>query len=459
MHVPKSLKFSLNKLTFRNKIKFMRNMIFMFCCIFIFAGRIQSQENFEYPTGDSLYQHWGYYSPLVFGPYKHIIISPPTLTFPLYSGSTLGNSVMLDTVDIEILRTFMNHFGFSSGNVYISFIARAGAAKPDGGRFINSGGSLIFNNNFMSEGGVYTKDSSGKIAFGIAKNNEQPVYTPAVYSRATNYLIIYKYSFVDGGTSNDSLSLFVFSSACPTLEPAPLVSIKPSSPDFPDIGSVWLYQGLNSNSPRIRVDGINMMSSWDNNVLPVELSSFNANVERSDVNLNWTVVSEINNSGFDVERKSNGESNSWNKIGFVEGRGTTNEPMTYYYKDSKPESGRYQYRLKQSDFNGNFEYFTLENDVVIGTPVSFTLNQNYPNPFNPVSKIDFAIPVNGLVTLKVYDILGKEVTVLINEVKEAGFYSVKFDGTNLSSGVYFYSINVDGGGQKFSKTLKLVLSK
>ena len=70
-----------------------------------------------------------------------------------------------------------------------------------------------------------------------------------------------------------------------------------------------------------------------------------------------------------------------------------------------------------------------------------------------------ALAVNGLVTLKVYDILGKEVTVLINEVKEAGFYSVKFDGTNLSSGVYFYSINVDGGGQKFSKTLKLVLSK
>lgn len=441
----------------------MRKIIFIFCCIFIFAGRIQSQENFEYPNGDSLYQHWGYYGPLVFGPYKHIIISPPTLTFPLYSGSTLGNSVMLDTVDIEILRKFMNHFGFSSGNVYMSFIARAGAAKPDGGRFINTGGSLIFNNSFMSEGGVFAKDSSGKIAFGIAKNNEAPVYTPAVYNRAVNHLIIYKYSFIDGGTNNDSLSLFVFSTACPSVEPAPLVSIKPSSPDFPDIGSVWLYQGLNTNSPRIRVDGINLMSSWDNNVLPVELSSFNANVERSNVKLNWTAVSEINNSGFDIERRTSVENNtwnnSWNKIGFVEGRGTTNEPMTYSYKDANLNSGSYQYRLKQTDFNGNFEYFTLENDVVISLPVDFSLGQNYPNPFNPVSKIDFAIPVNGLVTLKVYDILGKEVNVLVNEVREAGFYSVKFDGTNLSSGVYFYNINVDGGAQKYSKTLKLVLSK
>ena len=177
------------------------------------------------------------------------------------------------------------------------------------------------------------------------------------------------------------------------------------------------------------------------------------------MDLQWTTASEQNNSGFDIERKSVGENNSWNKIGFVDGRGTANISNTYSYKDTKLESGRYQYRLKQVDFNGNYEYFTLENDVVISLPISFTLGQNYPNPFNPVSKIDFAIPVNGLVTLKVYDILGKEVTVLVSEVKKAGYYSVKFDGTNLSSGVYFYSINVDGDGQKFSKTLKLVLSK
>ncbi|MFZ1320707.1 MAG: T9SS type A sorting domain-containing protein [Ignavibacteria bacterium] len=437
----------------------MRNMIFIFCCIFIFAGRIQSQENFEYPTGDSLYQHWGYNGPLVFGPYKHIIISSPSLSFPLYTGSTLGNSVMLDTVDIEILKTYFHHFGIPSGNAYFSFIARVGAAKPLGERFINTGGSLIFNYSFNSFGGVFVKDSSGKIAFGIAKDTETPVYTPAVYNRAVNYLIIYKYSFIDGGTNNDSLSLFVFPSASPSVEPAPLVKISPSSPDFPDIGSAWLYQGLNSNSPRIRVDGIYLMNSWDNTVLPIELSNFNASVDRSNVNLNWTVVSEINNSGFDIERRSAVENISWNKIGFVEGRGTTNEPNTYIFKDANLEAGSYQYRLKQTDFNGNFEYFTLENEVMISIPIDFSLGQNYPNPFNPVSKIDFAIPVGGLVTLKVYDILGKEVTTLVNEVREAGFYSVKFDGTNLSSGVYFYSINVDGGGQKFSKTLKLVLSK
>lgn len=441
----------------------MRNIIFIFFCIFLFAGRIQSQENFEYPTGDSLYQHWGYNGPLVFGPYKHIIISPPTLSFPLYTGSTLGNSVMLDTVDTEILKKYFHHFGIPSGNAYFSFIARVGAAKPLGERFINTGGSLIFNSSFNSFGGVFAKDSSGKIAFGIAKDTEAPVYTPAVYSRATNYLIIYKYSFIDGGTNNDSLSLFVFNTSSPSVEPAPLISIKPSTPDFPDIGSVWLYQGLNTNSPRIRLDGFNLMNSWDNNVLPVELSSFYVNVERSNVILNWTAVSEINNSGFDIERRSALENNSWNdswnKIGFVEGRGTNNEPMTYSYKDNNLNSGSYQYRLKQTDFNGNFEYFTLENEVVIPLPVDFSLGQNYPNPFNPVSKIDFTIPVSGLVTLKVYDILGKEVSALVNEVKDAGFYSVKFDGTYLSSGVYFYSINVDGGGQKFSKTLKLLLSK
>jgi hypothetical protein len=74
---------------------------------------------------------------------------------------------------------------------------------------------------------------------------------------------------------------------------------------------------------------------------------------------------------------------------------------------------------------------------------SYNLSQNYPNPFNPTTTINFSIPKSGLVTIKVFDLLGKEVTTLVNDPKVAGTYSVNFDGTNLSSGVYFYKIEAN----------------
>ncbi|MCE1164737.1 MAG: T9SS type A sorting domain-containing protein [Bacteroidetes bacterium] len=80
----------------------------------------------------------------------------------------------------------------------------------------------------------------------------------------------------------------------------------------------------------------------------------------------------------------------------------------------------------------------------IQTPSVFSLSQNYPNPFNPTTKINYALPKSGLVTMKVYDILGKEVATLVNETKTAGNYTVEFNASNLSSGIYFYKISVNG---------------
>jgi len=84
--------------------------------------------------------------------------------------------------------------------------------------------------------------------------------------------------------------------------------------------------------------------------------------------------------------------------------------------------------------NGN------NNNNIISIPIEYSLSQNYPNPFNPITKIQFEIPKDGLVNLKVYDVLGREVKNLINEVKSAGRYTVLLEGSDLSSGVYFYRI-------------------
>ena len=169
---------------------------------------------------------------------------------------------------------------------------------------------------------------------------------------------------------------------------------------------------------------------------PVEILTFNSSIKGRDVNLSWSTSTELNNSGFDIERAI--ENREWNKIGFVSGGGTTNEPRKYSYTDKNLGTGKYNYRLKQIDFNGNFEYFELAEDVIIGIPLKYNLSQNFPNPFNPVTTINYDLPYDGIVTVKLYDILGRELRTLVNEMKTAGYYKLLFNADDLSSGVYFY---------------------
>ena len=192
--------------------------------------------------------------------------------------------------------------------------------------------------------------------------------------------------------------------------------------------------------------------------LPVLMSAFNYTIQGRDVLLDWTTTYEINNSGFEIDRM-NSNTNSWEKIGFVTGKGTSNTPNNYSFKDVSLNTGVYQYKLKQIDYNGNFEFFNLSNAVNIGSPNTFGLSQNYPNPSNPASKIDYQLPSDGRVKLALYDLTGKEIRVLVDEQQQAGYYSVRFDGTSLASGVYFYRIFYKGESGSYTKTMKLVLIK
>ena len=192
---------------------------------------------------------------------------------------------------------------------------------------------------------------------------------------------------------------------------------------------------------------------FNNDPLPVELASFAASTNRNNVTLNWSTAKEINNSGFDIERKAV-NSTDWTRAGNVAGNGTTNETRSYTFTE-RISTGNYNYRLKQIDFNGNFEYFNLSNEVEVGVPSKFDMSQNYPNPFNPTTKINYDLPVDGKVSIVLYDISGREVAKLVNEVKTAGYYTVQFNASNLSSGMYFYRISAND----FSSTKKMVLIK
>ncbi|OGU77629.1 MAG: hypothetical protein A2W11_08185, partial [Ignavibacteria bacterium RBG_16_35_7] len=205
-------------------------------------------------------------------------------------------------------------------------------------------------------------------------------------------------------------------------------------------------------------------------IIPVELTYFAAYYNNGIVELIWITATELNNRGFEIERsqKSNVKSQIWEKIGFVEGKGTTTEQQSYSFVDKNLSAGKYQYRLKQIDFDGTYEY-SNEIEVEVGIPDNFSLFQNYPNPFNPTTKIKYSIPdvtlsavpagrqeVEGsLVTLKIYDVLGREVATLVNEEKPAGEYEFEFNANDLSSGIYFYKLQTE----KYSSIKKMIYLK
>ena len=186
--------------------------------------------------------------------------------------------------------------------------------------------------------------------------------------------------------------------------------------------------------------------------LPVELTTFSASIVNNKVELNWETATEVNNFGFNVERRP--ETGNWNKVGFVEGYGNSYSPKHYTFTDSKVSTGKYFYRLKQIDIDGSFEY-SDEVEVHLGTPSEFELSQNYPNPFNPTTNIQFSIPKASKVKLVVFNVIGEQVAELVNKNMEAGYHNVQFNAGNLNSGIYIYKLETDG----FVKIRKMMLVK
>lgn len=239
--------------------------------------------------------------------------------------------------------------------------------------------------------------------------------------------------------------------------------------------TVNLLVSNNANGRSFRFDGTSWSSyikayefraiiNINSSPLPVELTSFSAQINESMVELGWETATEVNNYGFEIERLKaiEGEQNTeWKNLGFVKGSGNSNSPKFYSFEDnSLIFSGVYKYRLKQIDIDGKFEYSNLV-EVSVSAPNSFSLGQNYPNPFNPSTTIRYAVSNISSelgqqnVVLKIYDVLGKEIATLVNENQTSGNYEVNFDASEYSSGLYFYTLKTNN----FSQTRKMILMK
>jgi hypothetical protein len=238
-----------------------------------------------------------------------------------------------------------------------------------------------------------------------------------------------------------------------------------------DNGATWTDEGgipdINANT--ITAFSVNSMSRWTagdaSNPLPIQLSSFTATLlNGSQVLMEWTTISEVNNYGFYVQRRADSlETFVDLPNSFVPGHGTTLEPQYYSFVDSTITAvGTYQYRLRQVDFN-NASYYShvvLVNITVLAVseqvPFEFRVHQNYPNPFNPSTTIVFSVDKPEHTVVSVFNIVGQEMARVFDGATEPGrYYRVVVDGSGLASGTYFYRVS---SGTR-SETRKMVLLK
>jgi|GEM_PF-806460 len=239
-----------------------------------------------------------------------------------------------------------------------------------------------------------------------------------------------------------------------------------------DGGNNWakLETNLTQNLMAVSIAGDELWTCGESSVilknspslpLTAELSSFAANICGSHVILTWQTATEVNNYGFQVERQKEKGESEWEVVGFVEGHGNSNSPKDYTFTDNLLNlSLNLTYRLKQLDFDGNYEYSDVVEVELAEIVKEYKLEQNYPNPFNPSTTIKYSIPNNvksemSNVKLVVYDILGNEVATLVNERQKSGNYEVKFNASNLASGIYLYKLQ----SGSFVQTRKLMLLK
>ncbi len=234
------------------------------------------------------------------------------------------------------------------------------------------------------------------------------------------------------------------------------------STDLPNTVVMHLDYSPGNQMLRAGTHGRGVYEAFVDFSIPVELISFTANQVDKKVVLNWRTATETNNSHFEVERKFKNQ--EWEKLDIVAGAGTITEFRNYYYEDdfgSLPYNGTVLYRLKQVDYNGEFEYSDLIAVDVEFIPSEISISQNYPNPFNPVTTIKYWLNVEANVRIKIYNSLGQEIELITDEIQSAGTYSVNWNAEDQASGVYYYSFEViDQNNSILHKEMKkLILLK
>ena len=382
-----------------------------------------------------------------------------------YSGysSAIGVKALLDNVN-SAEDVYYNFPSQSANDVFVSCIVSVNQAATGGSYFLTLAPSSPSAASSL-RAAMYVKTTFfGNLSFGVSKwTSGTPTYSDTLYSTGTTYLLAIKYTFNPGSDTNDVVRFYID----PTLDaggensPTVTASAVDDTVDAASLGAVTLNQVSGSNSPEIEVDAIRVSTAWANGGLPVQFANFVASPMMSGVFLSWSTKTEVDNAGFEVERRSVNPQSAlntpqWERLAFIPGAGTSTSERSYSYTDGGLAPGRYAYRIKQIDRSGAYTYYR-EAEVEIGAaPKEFTLNDAYPNPFNPSTTINFTLGASARAELKVYDVLGREIATLFDDMAEAGRVNrVQWNAAGIPSGMYF--ARLESGGMSAMK--KLVLLK
>ncbi|MFH0733603.1 MAG: T9SS type A sorting domain-containing protein [bacterium] len=408
----------------------------------VMNGQVLLDENFDYAVGDSLTGHgWAAHSGATFNTVK---VVEGNLSYNGYPLSGIGNMTSItggsgSREDINI-----NYPSQTSGSVYHSFLINVTAATATGDYFFNVGPDPIATS---FRGRVFVKDDgAGNLLFGLAQSSSNVTYTTATYAYNTTYLFVLEYKFVPTALNDDSVKLYINPELGAAAPLADIIYVLTTiNADLANVGSAAFRQGAQAYS--MKIDGLRVTAGWSD-IVPVELTSFNAVSKGNNVNLSWTTATETNNMGFELFRNNQ-------KITFVQGNGTTTERKSYSFVDKNLSLGNYNYQLFQVDYDGTKTLVAKSEVDVNSIPNEFSLSQNYPNPFNPTTTIKFAIPTTSNVKLTIYNTIGKEIAALVNGSMEAGNHSVNWNAGDNSSGMYFFKLEAGN----FTATKKMMLIK
>ncbi|GJQ19841.1 MAG: hypothetical protein HBSIN02_01960 [Bacteroidia bacterium] len=312
-------------------------------------------------------------------------------------------------------------------------IAPHGTVDLGRGTVISKGNLTFFNEGYF-QAGEGTLEFRGVTWQNKAGSQFDPGTSTVIFNGSGSQSLI-----IDAASTfslNSVVILSPFLSITGHLVIAGNCEVAEGSQVFVEAGSSLTIQGTFTGDP-------SSIGGGGSVTLPVQLTSFTVTAQRLEAVLQWSTATEVNNYGFEIERRrvSGSMNEPWTMVGFVRGAGTSTTPREYAFRDSRIEAGRYAYRLKQVDFGGSYSY-TFAADIEIGTAAKeLALGSNYPNPFNPETSIEFTVPREGRATLRVFNMIGQEVVTLFDGVAEAGrIHRVTFSGPSLPSGLYFYRL-------------------
>lgn len=422
----------------------MKNLTFLLLvCTFLAQQILNAQtllleENFDYTNGSLITVASSTWSQSGSISSYAIQVNDGNLAYSNYLSSNIGKKVNLNGGALR--QAVSSSFSSISGDgneIFVSFLLNVTATtdmdinSSNGDYFFNIEGSSSRCYIYVRQGSI---SSNYQIGIAKASSSSLSFYTTEL-NVGTTYLIVASYSFISG-SSNDICKLWI-NPSLDGVEPSANISVDSGSDAASTLSIISLSQ--RSKSGDMDIDGIRVSTSWSQAPLPVQLKSFNGSASENVVCLSWSTAIELNNYGFAIERKTDSGNDIWKEIGFICGHGNSNSPKEYSFIDYDFPAGNVEYRLKQIDFDGKFEY---SNSVKIfaALPNSFFVLQNYPNPFNPNTTIKYKLPSESFVTIKIFDFLGREFATLVNQQKPAGIHSAVFDGKDIPSGIYFYSV-------------------